>query len=175
MKKKTKESIANICVVFGAVLMITLIVQNWLNSSQTIVIHAKEEAVGAVISIVPPTATLTPSPTVTAVSEIGEGDTEDVKELIKEVFGEHSDKAFKLLECENGSLNPEAVNQNYDSNKTRDLGLFQINSYWQGIRHDGKAEQFLFDPAINTQIAYRLFVDSGYSFKMWTCGRELGI
>lgn len=91
---------------------------------------------------------------------------------IKQVFGKYADKAFKLLECENRSLDPFAVNYNEGST---DYGIFQINDYWQGIRHKGKAEQFLFDTSINIRIAWRIFEDDGYSFKLWTCGRKLGI
>ncbi len=100
---------------------------------------------------------------------------EMVEDKIRAVFGEHAEKAIKLLTCENPNHNSRAVNYNNDSRKTRDLGIFQINDYWQGIRHSGKADQFLFDPDINIQIAWILYRDSGYSFELWTCGRKMGI
>lgn len=94
---------------------------------------------------------------------------------IEEVFGKYSEKAFKLLKCENSKLDPTAFNINNDSVGSKDYGIFQINDYWQGIRHQGKAEQFLFDPSINIRIAWRIFEDSGYSFNLWTCGKRLNI
>ncbi len=119
-----------------------------------------------------PTATPTqiPSPTPTLPTE-----REEIRKEIVEVFGSHSDKALLLLSCENGSLNPLAINHNNDEVKSTDYGIFQINSFWQGIRHDGKAKQFLLDPHINIRIAWRLYQDDGYSFKLWTCGRKFGI
>lgn len=45
----------------------------------------------------------------------------------------------------------------------------------KGITHLGKARQFLTDHLINISIAHRLFVDSGNSFNLWTCGKNLGI
>lgn len=102
---------------------------------------------------------------------------------IREVFGEYSDKALLLLKgrgdgtcAENRTLNPKAVNDNTEWGGTgQDLGVFQINNYWQGFRHYGKSVQFLFDPSINIRVAWRIFVDEGYSFSKWTCGRYYGI
>lgn len=94
---------------------------------------------------------------------------------IREVFGTHADKALKLLTCENSSHNPDAKNYNNDDVQSIDYGIFQINDHWQGIRHKGKAEQFLLDPSINIRIAWRIYQDDGYSFKLWTCGRKLGL
>lgn len=99
-----------------------------------------------------------------------------IEEKIRAKFGKHSDKALLLLTgpgcAENRSLNPKATNQNPGS---IDRGVFQINDKWQGFAHQGKANQFLYDPDINIDIAWRLYEDSGYSFKLWTCGRYHGI
>lgn len=103
--------------------------------------------------------------------EIGSTSSEGVEEIIREVFGKHSDKAFKLLECENKSLNPNAVNTAGNTPAgSRDIGVFQINEYWQGVN-----AKFLFDPELNVRIAWKIYEDSGYSFKMWTCGKKYGI
>jgi len=94
-----------------------------------------------------------------------------IKDEIKQVFGNDADKAFKLLSCENGRLNPNAVNTagNYPAG-SRDIGVFQVNEYWQKVN-----AKFLFNPAINIRIAYQIYKDDGYSFHMWTCGRKLGL
>jgi len=111
------------------------------------------------------TASATPTPTVT-VEPSG-----DVADMIRKTFGIHADKAFALLACENATLNPRAVNTagNVPAG-SRDIGVFQINSYWQGVH-----EKFLFDPQTNVQLAWQIYRDSGYSFKMWSCGKRLGI
>lgn len=104
---------------------------------------------------------------------------------IKKVFGKHYDKAMLLLKgdgkggChENGGLDPHIEHKNRDANgnvKSIDYGVFQINGYWQGFRHTGKAEQFLLDPEINIRVAWSIFEADGYSFKQWTCGKAYGI
>lgn len=96
---------------------------------------------------------------------------EEIKKEIYEVFGKDADKAMKVLSCENASLNPEAVNTAGNSPAgSRDMGIFQINEYWQGV--NGK---FLLDPSINIRIARKIFIDNGGSFERWTCGRKFGI
>jgi len=90
---------------------------------------------------------------------------------IKKIFGPDAPKAFKLLSCENGLLNPDAVNTagNFPIG-SRDIGVFQINEYWQKVN-----AKFLFNPDINILIANQIYNESGKSFKMWSCGRKLGI
>lgn len=94
---------------------------------------------------------------------------EQIVMYIREVFGADSDKAFKLLSCENKRLNPNAININTDSHRSRDLGVFQINEYWQ--RTQGK---FLLNWKINIEVAHQLYVENG-DFHLWTCGRKFGI
>lgn len=96
---------------------------------------------------------------------------EQVQEYIREVFGSDSIKAFKLLSCENSSMNPEQVNTygNYPAG-SRDIGVFMINEYWQQVN-----AKFLFNYKINVLIAKQLYSENGNSFKLWTCGRRLGI
>lgn len=98
-------------------------------------------------------------------------DKQNIAEEIRQVFGEHADKAFQVLSCENARLNPDAVNTAGNSPAgSRDIGIFQINEYWQKVN-----AKFLFEPTINIRIAYKIFKDSGYSFRMWSCGQRLGI
>lgn len=96
---------------------------------------------------------------------------DEIVAYIKEVFGEDSDKAFKVLSCENHALNPNAVNTagNVPAG-SRDLGIFQINEYWQ--RTQGK---FLLNWKINVLVAHQIFTDNGNTFERWTCGRKLGV
>lgn len=137
------------------------------------VVSAEEKVVkiDAVVTSTP-SATATPSATPSAIKNAVY---DEIRADIVAVFGSHAPKAFKLLSCENSSLNPNAVNHNKDAVKSTDYGVFQINDYWQGIRHDGKAQQLLLDPKINVRIAWRLYEDNGYQFGLWTCGRKLGI
>lgn len=94
-----------------------------------------------------------------------------ITEEITQVFGTDSPKAFKLLSCENSSLSTTAVNTagNFPIG-SRDIGVFQINEYWQKVN-----AKFLFNPDINIRIAYQIYKDDGDSFKLWTCGRRLGL
>ena len=96
-----------------------------------------------------------------------------IENMIKDIFKEDSGKAFKLLSCENERLRPNAVNVNKDG--SQDLGIFQLNSNWHGFNKPVNNKRYLFDPKVNIAIAYRLYVDSGRSFKMWVCGKHLSI
>ena len=110
-----------------------------------------------------PTATPTPTP---VVSQSGE-----IAEYIRTVFRSDARKAFLLLSCENAKLNPSAVNTAGNSPAgSRDIGVFQINEYWQGVQ--GK---FLFNWKINVEIAHQLYMENGKSFKLWSCGKKLHI
>ena len=133
--------------------------------------------------IVSPVATVSvetreeiPTPTPTS-------EQEKIEKEIKEVFGEHAEKAFLLLKgkgpgtCrENYELNPKAVNRNWVKGKSgvyssSDYGVFQINDKWQGVTNT----RFLFDYKINIRMAWRIYEDSGHSFGLWTCGKAYGI
>ena len=97
----------------------------------------------------------------------GSSTQQNIIDEIKKVFGKDSNRAFKLLQCENGKLNPDAVNTNTDGSK--DFSVFQVNNRWQGVQ--GK---FLLNWKVNILIAKQIF-DESHSFKMWTCGQKLGI
>lgn len=92
-----------------------------------------------------------------------------IREKIAATFGEYADEAFELLKCENRGLDPKATNHNKDG--STDWGVFQLNDHWNGFNKAVRNQQFLTDPDINISIAYKLFVQSGYSFKMWACGK----
>lgn len=110
-----------------------------------------------------------PEPTVAVVQETDQQ--KEIADYIRQVFGKDADLAFRVLSCENSALRPDAVNTAGNSPEgSRDIGVFQINEYWQ--RTQGK---FLFNWRINVEIAHQLFEENGKSFKLWTCGRKLGI
>lgn len=165
----TKSTKGSAILMFAVMIIVSLpfsAFQGFINKEETITIHAK---------VLP---TNSPSPTPERKREIGQSEkvekvepNQEVKELIEEVFGKHADKAFKVLSCENASLNPKAINTAGNTPKgSRDMGVFQINEYWQGV--NGK---FLLDPELNVRIAWKIYKDNGYSFERWTCGRKLGI
>jgi len=96
----------------------------------------------------------------------------DIEKEIFNVFGkEHFDKAMIIVDCENKGQDPKAVNVNSDKQKSKDFGIFQINNFWQEVGN----EKFLFDPAINIRIAWRIFENDGYQFSLWTCGKKYKI
>lgn len=97
---------------------------------------------------------------------------EEIENYIVEVFGRNdAEKAFAVIKCENSSLNPKAVNTagNFPVG-SKDVGVFQINEHWQRTQ-----AKFLFNWKINVEIAHQLFEENGKSFKLWSCGRRLGI
>lgn len=94
-------------------------------------------------------------------------DDNPIENYIHEVFGEDAERGIKMLkECENKSMNPEALNWN--GNGTNDFGLWQINSI-HGYTHEQLA-----DPNFNTDVAYQIFKSGGESFYFWTCGYIAG-
>lgn len=118
-----------------------------------------------------PTPTPTAMPTPTPVPKFDDPTQKAIRKEIHNVFGEYAPKALLLLSCENPSLNPTATNVNNDEWNSTDWGVFQINDHWQKIYNPA----FLTDYTINIRIAYNIFVRDNYSFKLWTCGRRLGI
>lgn len=89
---------------------------------------------------------------------------------IYNVFGKDAPKAFKLLNCENKRLNPNAINDNTVwGGVGRDYSIFQINDTWQRVQ-----PKFLLNWRVNILVAKQIY-DESHSFKMWTCGKELGI
>jgi len=102
-------------------------------------------------------------------------DTDDkrvIADEVRAVFGTHAEDAFKVLQCENSALNPKAINTagNYPEGSA-DVGVFQINEYWQKVGN----RNFLTDYKINIRIAWNIYSRDGYSFKLWSCGKRLGI
>ena len=151
--------------------LVGLIIMFGIVANMSVPQYQKLESVQAKgVSISPtlpsPTPTVTPTPT----PEITEQD--KIRAYIIEVFGTHSAKAFRLLSCENSTLDPRKTNTygNTPSTST-DWGVFMINDHWQGVTN----KAFLTDYKINIQMAWNIYSRDGYTFKLWTCGRKLGI
>lgn len=79
--------------------------------------------------------------------------------------GTDLNKAVAIAKCESG-FDCHAHNQNYEDSR----GLMQINL----DAHPEYSNLNLFDPEINTQIAFVLYSKAGNSFKDWTCSEILG-
>lgn len=78
---------------------------------------------------------------------------------IKEVFGSQANNAFKVLSCENHSLNPKA--RGISPNGSIDSGIFQINSVHK------IPERYLYDWRTNIDVAHQIYLDSGWG--AWAC------
>lgn len=93
-----------------------------------------------------------------------EGEKCEIMDYIVEVFEEDALDAMNVLKCENGNLNPNAVN--YNRNGSRDLGVFQLNdNYWGGEEN--------FDYKTNIDKAYTIFVRAGKLWTPWTCSHRV--
>lgn len=84
---------------------------------------------------------------------------EEIIDYIYQVFGNQADNAFKVLACENHSLNPNAKGMN--KNGTSDVGIFQVNSI------HGVPETYLKDWRTNVDVAYQIYKNSGWN--AWSC------
>jgi len=86
---------------------------------------------------------------------------------IKQVFGDQSDNAFKILECENAKLNPNAINHN--RNGSTDHSIFQVNS----IHSKRYGEAFKTNWKANIDTAYKIYQSSGWS--AWSCSHKINV
>jgi hypothetical protein len=83
---------------------------------------------------------------------------EQIKAYIREVFGDQSTNAFKILACENRSLNPLAQGTNLDMSV--DTGIFQVNSFWAN-------PAVLKDWKTNVDMAHVIYLRGGWN--EWAC------
>lgn len=168
MRNKTKKDVLRLSILIGIIFYIGCLISGYSKSEETIILAAENAPVPSI------------SPSLSRLDEPAGQDAGNMEKLIRDVFKEDADKALLLLKgrgkgtcSENKTLDPKAVNRN--GNGSTDFGLFQINDHWNGFKQPKRNDQMLFDPEINVRIAYRLFIDSGKSFKLWTCGKEYGI
>jgi hypothetical protein len=96
--------------------------------------------------------------------------TAQAKDLIRSKFPRSEwDNALAVAECESHF---QALAVNVNTNRTRDLGLFQINDGGT-LQELGGTEAPAFDPVWNVDAAYRLW--RSYGWIRWTCAFRVGI
>ena len=107
------------------------------------------------------TVTATPIPTVKPVPN-------DIKGYVEYKFGNFAPRALEVLECENKTLNPNAINDN-----TLWGGVGVDRGYWQinNVFHPYVSDWCASDVKCSTDYAFRMFVNDNYTFVRWTCGR----
>lgn len=102
---------------------------------------------------------------------------EHVWKIMDEEFGltleQRIDALTMLRVCENRSYNPEARNTNRhkDGRISTDYGLWQINDHYH-IDTDKITLGCTLDVYCSTRYAMKLFINSGYRWTQWTCGRK---
>jgi hypothetical protein len=105
--------------------------------------------------------------------------------LVSKHFGEAARVAYAVMTAENGAHRNEAINTNRDSGTltgkswdvyfkggTIDVGLFQINMYWNWEKIPGDSYEdklaSLKNPEINVEIAAKIYRSWGNSFAAWS-------
>jgi len=82
--------------------------------------------------------------------------------------GSHLNAAVKIAFCESG-FNTKAHNTIGEDSR----GLMQINV--ASNANPQYSNLNLFDPVINTKVAYQIYLNRNKTFKDWTCARTLGL
>lgn len=115
------------------------------------------------------------APMVTAAAIDG-GDRPQCPAVIVATFGEHAPAACAIAWCES-RYNPLASGDGGVS-----LGLFQVNTGWHGpsgpngwASWAGIEPEALYDPAVNADVARRIWAYSGYTWRAWTCAAKVGL
>jgi hypothetical protein len=132
--------------IFAAILIITAIVGY--------------DAAHTPVAPITPVIAATPTPTVTPIPT-------DIKGYVTYKFGVYAAEALKVLECENRTFSPNAINDNtLWGGVGVDRGYWQINNVYHPVT-DSCAK----DVVCSTDYAWRMFVNDHYTFVRWTCGR----
>jgi hypothetical protein len=92
-----------------------------------------------------------------------------IRTAVMRAFGSEGEHALAVLQCENPTLNPNAIH--HDADGTSDWGLFQINIVYNRGAFD--TAQHLLDPLYNISVAANIYHARGWGD--WTCGRLLGL
>ena len=81
--------------------------------------------------------------------------------------GQPLDYAVQICQCESDNdTNARALTNREDSR-----GLMQINIF----AHPEYQNLNLYDPLINCQVAYQLYLNRRKTFSDWTCAKNLGL
>lgn len=114
-----------------------------------------------------PVAQETPQPTV-APTPIPTPIPTDIEGYVRYKFGNDADLALQVLECENKTLNPNAINDN-----TQWGGVGVDRGYWQinNVYHPHVSDWCASDVVCSTDYAFRMYQNDGNTFVRWTCGR----
>lgn len=84
--------------------------------------------------------------------------------------GSHLDAAVEIAYCESG-FNTAAHCLNCFGVSEDSRGLWQINVN----AHPQYKSVDLFDPQVNANAAYQIYLESGKDFSPWTCAHKLGL
>lgn len=95
-----------------------------------------------------------------------ESEEEQIRQYIKDLWGDKADEAFAVLSCENNGLNPTAKNTG-NSNGSVDGGIFQINSI------HGLPDDVVYNWKRNIAYAYSIYLKQGW--RPWTCAYKVGV
>jgi hypothetical protein len=89
-----------------------------------------------------------------------------VQTTVMEKFGAVEFKVVDaIIKCES-NYNPEAIN--YNSNRTFDAGLFQINQIHWNSEYCPFGLKDLLEPGNNIECAYQIYLRHGKSFEAWS-------
>jgi hypothetical protein len=104
-------------------------------------------------------------------AEMKEPTVENVVAEIARVFGPHGKKVVKqaldISMCESG-WNDKAYN--FNTNKTGDYNLFQVNSLWTKVFGTLYQHNWI----ENIRVAHEIYLRS-HNFNAWVCAKKLGI
>jgi hypothetical protein len=96
---------------------------------------------------------------------------QEIVSIIRDVFPDHVEaRAIRIARCESGLR--ARITSPRNKNGTRDHGVFQFNDGGT-MQSYGLSGGRVFNARLNIQAAYRLWRDSGGSFKRWACNRKV--
>lgn len=89
--------------------------------------------------------------------------------IVEKFQDDAADMISIIRTCENSSFNQEATN--YNRNGTTDHGIAQINS----IHEKTCGTDFKTNWKANIDCAYKIYKNSGESFRPWACSHVIGV
>ena len=92
-----------------------------------------------------------------------------IRDAVLRTFGSEGQHALAVMQCEDPTLNPNAIH--HDGDGTSDWGLFQINIVYNRGAFD--YPEHLLNPFYNIAVAASIYRARGWG--AWSCGRLLGL